>query len=158
MIDQLLAAGWRMNFVRMHMDPYWSDDPSQPSVRYEGHERFSETRFRKYLDEVFVPMMEYATSKGLYVVMRPPGVSPEKIYVYDSYQTFLLKVWDIVSKHPKIRNNGKVMFELANEPIHIKGPDGTFAGNGDGHFKNAQLYFQAIIDKIRKENKARNVI
>jgi hypothetical protein len=50
------------------------------------------------------------------------------------------------------------MFELANEPIHIKGPDGTFAGNGDGHFKNAQLYFQAIIDKIRKENKARNVI
>ena len=26
MIDQILAAGWRMNFIRMHMDPYWSDD------------------------------------------------------------------------------------------------------------------------------------
>ena len=73
MIDQILAAGWRMNFVRMHMDPYWSDDPNQPSVRYEGHERFSETRFRKYLDEVFVPMAEYAVSKGLYVVMRGNG-------------------------------------------------------------------------------------
>ena len=157
MIDKILAAGWRMNFVRMHMDPYWSDDPNLPSVGYEGHERFSETRFRKYLDEVFVPMMEYATSKGLYVVMRPPGVSPEQIYVYDSYQTFLVRVWDIVSSHKKIRNNGKVMFELANEPINIKGPDGTFASAGDGHFKNARLYFQAVIDKIR-ENGAGNII
>ena len=157
MIDQVLAAGWRMNFVRMHMDPYWSDDPDQPSVRYEGHERFSEVRFRKYLDEVFVPMVEYANAKGLYVVMRPPGVSPEQIAVYDSYQKFLIKVWDIVSSHPKIRNNGKVMFELANEPIHIKGPDGTYAGSGDGHFKNAQIYFQAVIDEIRG-NGARNII
>lgn len=56
LIDQILSAGWRMNFVRMHMDPYWSDDPDKPSVRYEGHERFSEARLKKYLDEVFVPM------------------------------------------------------------------------------------------------------
>ena len=157
MIDGLLAAGWRMNFVRMHMDPYWSDDTSKESVRYEGHERFSETRFRKYLDEVFVPMAEYAINKGLYVVMRPPGVSPERIAVHDDYQAFLIKVWDIVSSHKKLKNNGKVMFELANEPIHILGPDGTYAGNGDGHFKNMQIYFQAVIDKIRG-NGARNII
>lgn len=157
LIDKILAAGWCMNFVRMHMDPYWSDDPSQPSVRYEGHERFSEVRFRKYLDEVFVPMAEYAVSKGLFVVMRPPGVSPEKIAVGDDYQSFLLKVWDIVSQHAKLKNNGYIMFELANEPIHIKGPDGTYAGSGDGHFKNMNLYFQAIVDKIRS-NKARNII
>ena len=74
MIDAVLSAGWEMDFIRMHMDPYWSDDPNQESVRYEGHERFSETRFRKYLDEVFVPMAEYMVSRGLYVVMRPPGV------------------------------------------------------------------------------------
>lgn len=157
LIDKILVAGWCMNFVRMHMDPYWSDDPSQPSVRYEGHERFSEVRFRKYLDEVFVPMAEYAVSKGLFVVMRPPGVSPEKIAVGDDYQSFLLKVWDIVSQHAKLKNNGYIMFELANEPIHIKGPDGTYAGSGDGHFKNMNLYFQAIVDKIRS-NKARNII
>ena len=157
MIDQVLAAGWRMNFVRMHMDPYWSDDPSKESVRYEGHERFSEERFRKYLDEVFVPMVEYATGKGLYCVMRPPGVSPEKIALNDDYQAFLLKVWDIVSSHIRLRNNGKVMFELANEPINILGPDGTYAGSGDGHFQNMQLYFQAIIDKIRG-NGAENII
>ena len=157
MIDQLLAAGWRMNFVRMHMDPYWSDDTSKPSVRYEGHERFSEVRFRNYLDKVFVPMAEYAISKGLYVVMRPPGVSPEQIAVNDDYQAFLVKVWDIVSTHPKLKNNGKVMFELANEPINIKGTDGTVGSNGDAHFQSAQMFFQAVIDKIRG-NKARNII
>lgn len=156
-IDQILAAGWRMNFMRLHMDPYWSDDTTLPEVRYEGHERFSETRFRKYLDEVFVPMTEYAISKGLFVVMRPPGVSPEQIAIGDSYQTFLLKVWDIVSQHKKLKNNGHVMFELANEPIQIKGPDGTFASDGDGHFKNMKSYFQTIVDKIRN-NKCRNVI
>ncbi|MBE6238945.1 MAG: glycoside hydrolase family 5 protein [Bacteroidales bacterium] len=157
MIDQVLAAGWRMNFIRMHMDPYWSDDTSKESVRYEGHERFSEERFRKYLDEVFVPMAEYATGKGLYVVMRPPGVSPEKIALEDDYQAFLIKVWDIVSSHKRLKNNGKVMFELANEPINILGTDGSYGSNGDGHFENMQLYFQAIIDKIR-DNGADNII
>lgn len=157
MIDDVLAAGWEMDFIRMHMDPYWSDDPSQPSVRYEGHERFSETRFRKYLDEVFVPMAEYAINKGLYVVMRPPGVSPETIQIYDSYQTFLLKVWDIVSSHPKLRNNGWVMFELANEPINIKGTDGSVGSTSDAQFAAMQIYFQAVVDKIRGNN-ARNII
>ncbi len=157
MIDAVLAAGWEMDFIRMHMDPYWSDDPNQESVRYEGHERFSEERFRKYLDEVFVPMAEYIVRKGMYVVMRPPGVSPEKIAVGDDYQVFLLKVWDIVSNHKKLKNNGRIMFELANEPINILGPDGTYAGAGDGHFQNMSTYFQAIVDKIRG-NGARNII
>lgn len=157
LIDQILAAGWRMNFVRMHMDPYWSDDPNQQSVRYEGHERFSETRFKKYLDEVFVPMAEYAVSKGLFVVMRPPGVSPEKIAVNDDYQAFLIKVWDIVSQHSKLKNNGYIMFELANEPINILGPDGTYASTGDGHFKNLKAFFQAVVDKVRGNN-CRNIL
>lgn len=78
LIDKMLDAGWKMNFIRLHMDPYWSDDPTQESVRYEGHERFSQVRFEKYLSEVFIPMAEYAIKKGLYVVMRPPGVCPEK--------------------------------------------------------------------------------
>lgn len=156
-IDKVLAAGWCMDFVRLHMDPYWSDDPTQESVRYEGHERFSVDRFKLYLDEVFVPMAEYAVSKGLYVVMRPPGVSPERIAIGDSYQTFLLQVWDIVSQHKKLKNNSYIMFELANEPIHILGPDNSFAGSGDGHFKNMKAYFQAIVDKIRS-NGSKNII
>lgn len=161
MVDGILAAGWKFNFVRMHLDPYWSDDPTMQSVRYEGHERFSETRFRKYLDELFVPMAEYFMSKGMYVVMRPPGVCPNEapyqgIELGDSYQQFLLKVWDIVSQHPKLKNNTGVMFELANEPVKIKGTDGTYGSTDDGHFQNLQLYFQAIVDKIRAN--CRNII
>ena len=161
MVDEILAAGWRFNFVRMHLDPYWSDDPSVQSVRYEGHERFSETRFRKYLEELFVPMAEYFMSKGMYVVMRPPGVCPndapyQGIEVGDTYQQFLLKVWDIVSQHPKLKNNTGIMFELANEPVKIKGTDGTYGSTGDGHFENLKLYFQAIVDKIRTN--CRNII
>ena len=156
MIDGIMSAGWKMNFVRMHMDPYWSDDPAKPSVRYEGHERFSATRFKKYLDEVFIPMAEYANDKGLYVVFRPPGVSPENIAVGDDYNLFLEEVWSIVSAHPKIKNNSGIMFELANEPIDILGPDGTYASNGQGHFDRMKAFCQRIVDKIRVH--ANNII
>lgn len=156
MIDGILSAGWKMNFVRMHMDPYWSDDPAKPSVRYEGHERFSATRFKKYLDEVFIPMAEYANDKGLYVVFRPPGVSPENIAVGDDYNLFLEEVWSIVSAHPKIKNNSGIMFELANEPIDILGPDGTYASNGQGHFDRMKAFCHRIVDKIRVH--ANNII
>ena len=157
LIDQMQSAGWKFNFIRMHLDPYWSDDTSKESVRYEGHERFSSARFQKYLDELFIPMAKYAISKGLYIVMRPPGVAPEKIAVGDDYQKFLLTLWNIVSKHPDIKNNMDIMFELANEPIHILGPDGTYAGTGSGHFMNLKSYFQTITDKVRT-NGAKNII
>ena len=157
LIDQMQSAGWKFNFIRMHLDPYWSDDTSKESVRYEGHERFSSARFQKYLDELFIPMAKYAISKGLYIVMRPPGVAPEKIAVGDDYQKFLLTVWNIVSKHPDIKNNMDIMFELASEPIHILGPDGTYAGTGSGHFMNLKSYFQTITDKVRT-NGAKNII
>ena len=153
MVDKILAAGWKFNFVRLHMDPYWSDDASMPYVRYEGHERFSETRFRKYLDELFVPMAEFFISKGMYVVIRPPGVCPNRepadkyqgIEVGDTYQQFLLKVWDIVSQHSKLKNNTGIMFELANEPVNIKGTDGNYGSTGDACFANMKIYFQAIV-------------
>lgn len=154
MIDGILAAGWKFNFVRLHLDPYWTDDPTMTSVRYEGHERFSESRFRKYLDEVFVPMAEYFISKGMYVVLRPPGVAPahdpyKGIEVGDTYQKFLLTVWDIVSQHKAFKNNSGVMFELANEPVNIKGTDGIWGSSSDACFAAAKSYFQAIVDKIR---------
>ncbi|MFA5328073.1 MAG: cellulase family glycosylhydrolase [Prolixibacteraceae bacterium] len=147
-IDKILNAGWKMNFIRLHMDPYWSNTPGC-SGRYEGEECFNETRFRKYLDEVFVPMAEYAVSKGLYVVMRPPGVSPDHIEIDGVYHKYLIKVWGIVSKHPQLMNNSNIMFELANEPIDILGPDGTYGAGTQGHFDNLKTYFQTIVDTIR---------
>ena len=126
-IDGILNAGWKMTFVRQHMDPYWSNTPGASSTygdSWKGEadiRAFDFNRFKKYLDEVFVPMAEYAIAKGLYVVMRPPGVCPEYISVGGEYHEYLKKVWGYVAQHPKLKNNGAVLFELANEPINIKG-------------------------------------
>src|SRR5574344_2172600 len=27
LIDKIMAAGWKMNFIRLYMDPYWSNTP-----------------------------------------------------------------------------------------------------------------------------------
>ncbi|MBN1133163.1 MAG: endo-1,4-beta-xylanase [Bacteroidales bacterium] len=148
-IDAVLAAGWKVNFVRMHMDPYWSNTPGCTG-RYEGEECFDEQRFVQYLDEVFVPMAEYAVSKGLYVVLRPPGVCPENIEVGGVYHNYLIRVWSIASKHPDLKNHPGIMFELANEPVNILGPDGTYGSGSQGHFDNLKIYFQTIADTIRK--------
>lgn len=147
-IDKMLTAGWKVNFIRLHMDPYWSNTPGCTG-RYEGEECFNETRFIKYLNEVFIPMAEYAISKGLYVVMRPPGVCPENIEIGGVYQQYLIKVWGIVSQHAKLKNNPHIMFELANEPIKIKGTDGTYGSGNQGHFDNLKTYFQTIVNTIR---------
>ncbi len=136
--DGLRAAGWKFNFVRLHMDPVWSDDASLTYVRFEGHERFSVSLFKEALENVFIPMAEYYIENGEYVVMRPPGVCPEELEANDSYYTFLAKVWSIVASHPKIKNNMKIMFELANEPVKF---------NGDN--KGLHDYFQGITDIIR---------
>ncbi|MBP3776528.1 MAG: cellulase family glycosylhydrolase [Prevotella sp.] len=146
-IDQVMSAGWKMTFVRQHMDPYWSNDVPAGvwNVPESDIQYFKFDRFKKYLDEVFVPMAEYAISKGLYVVMRPPGVCPEKIAIGDAYQQYLIKVWEYVAQHPKLKNNGAVLFELANEPIGIYNNNGSRAGD-----KEMTAYFQAIVDVMRK--------
>lgn len=148
LIDEMLAAEWKMSFMRLHMDPYWSNTPGCTG-RYEGEECFDEARFRNYLDKVFVPMAEYCISKGLYVVMRPPGVFPNQISVGDGYNEYLKTVWGIVSNHPKLKNNPNIMFELGNEPIDILGTDGTYGAGGDAKFENLQKYMQSIVDVIR---------
>lgn len=144
-IDKIMAADWKMTFVRQHMDPYWSNnlpagvyDVPESDIQY-----FDFNRFKQYLDQVFIPMAEYAISKGLYVVMRPPGVCPDNISEGDAYQQYLLKVWTYVAQHEKLRNNGAVLFELANEPISITYNNGT-------RDEAMTRYFQKIVDEMRK--------
>lgn len=148
-LDGVLAAGWKVNFIRMHMDPYWSNTPGVQVSGENDISAFSFDRFKKYLDEVFIPMAEYAVSKGLYVVMRPPGVCPEKIAVGDAYNKYLIKVWGYVAQHPKLKNNANIMFELANEPVNILGPDGTYGSGSQGYFDNLKTFFQAVVDTVR---------
>ena len=150
-IDKIMSAGWKMNFVRMHMDPYWSNTPGMRVKGENDISAFDFNRFKKYLDEVFVPMAEYAIKKGMYVVMRPPGVCPEKIAVGDDYQKYLLKVWRHVARHKKLKNHPNIMFELANEPINIVGSDGTVGGTSKAQFEQLSIYFQAIADTMRAQ-------
>ena len=148
MIDKILEAGWKVNLIRQHMDPYWSS-PGEPSEN-EAHLYYDEVKFKKYLDEVFVPMAEYAIRKGFYVIMRPPGVCPQVIEKDGDYYNYLFRIWEIVSQHDKLKNNPYVMFELANEPIEIKYEGGQGNGMSDADFKALKEFFQPIVDKIRE--------
>lgn len=158
-IDGVLAAGWKMNFVRLHMDPHWSNTPGCTPDGHELPNCFNEARFRTYLDQVFIPMAEYAISKGMYVIMRPPGVAPEVIGVEDEYNyaQYLLNIWDIVSSHPKIKNRAEIMFELANEPVRIRLADGSVGANTQAHFDVMKDIFQPVVNKIR-DNGFSNVL
>lgn len=159
LIRKIDAAGWKCNWLRLHMDPHWSNDDAllkkwqdaNPGGYYgENHiDAFSESDFRKYLDEVFIPMAEYAITYGLYVVMRPPGVCPEKLTVNDDYHKYLRKVWGIVCSNAKLKNNPYVMFELANEPINMNDGNGNYTSHTDGSQKKCTEFFQTIVDDIR---------
>lgn len=156
-IDEILNAGWKMNFVRMHMDPYWSNTPGIATAGEHDISAFNFDRFREYLNKVFIPMAEYAVSKGLYVVMRPPGVCPKEIEVGGKYHDYLKKVWNHVSSHYKLKNNPHIMFELANEPINIKGTDGQYGSSSDACFRNLTVFFQEIVD-IMRGNGCENIL
>jgi len=149
LIDKIISAGWKMNWLRLHMDPHWSNTPGVSTSGENDISAFSESRFRTYLNSLFIPMAEYANQHGMYVVMRPPGVCPEKIEIGGAYYKYLLKVWGIVASNEKLKNNPGIMFELANEPINIKGTDGQYTSYSDGSNQNMTKFFQAIVDSIR---------
>ena len=151
LIDDIMEAGWQMNFVRMHMDPYWSNRPGANVSGENDISAFDFERFKSALDKVFIPMAEYAIKKGMYVVMRPPGVCPEEIAVGDAYHNYLMQVWSYVAQHPKLKNHPNIMFELANEPVRILGTDGTYGSRSQGHFDNLKIYFQTIVDEMRAQ-------
>ena len=150
LIDEIVdRIGWKVNWLRLHMDPYWSNIPGcTPPDGEASINCFDVNRFIRYLRLVFIPMAEYAISKGLYVVMRPPGVCPKDIEVGDAYNEYLIRVWSLVAQNEKIKNNHNIMFELANEPVNILG-NGVYGNNQQVHFDNLKEYFQPIVDTIR---------
>lgn len=148
-IDDMMKAGWKVNFLRLHMDPYWSNTPGVHTSGENDISAFDFNRFRKYLSEVFIPMAEYAISQGLYVVMRPPGVCPQEIAVGDDYHKYLKRIWGYVSSQKKLADNPHIMFELANEPVKIKDDDGQYRAETDGCNRNLSQFFQEIVDLMR---------
>lgn len=142
------SSGAWCNIFRLHLDPCWTNDPNKPQTGDETGEanisRYSSVRLRNYLKLLFVPIARSAVGKGLYVVMRPPGVCPKTIQVGGEYQQYLLDVWDNVSKNADVRAYaGQISLELANEPIQCLAADGTESASALHDF------FQPIVDKIR---------
>lgn len=108
------SSGAWCNIFRLHLDPCWTNDPNKPQTGDETGEanisRYSSVRLRNYLKLLFVPIARSAVGKGLYVVMRPPGVCPKTIQVGGEYQQYLLDVWDNVSKNADVRAYARPRF------------------------------------------------
>ena len=149
-LQKIHDAGWCMDFVRLHMDPHWTmKNAPMGTQENSAHKYFDETRFKRYLDEVYVPMAEFMQELGMRVLMRPPGVCPEQIALNDDYHKYMLKVWSIVAQHPKLKNNPNIMFELANEPVKFKASNGQVGASGGTINKELSEFFQSIVDRIR---------
>ena len=153
-IDALLASGWKMDYVRIGLHSYWSCDPSTNDR--ENHKAFNFGLYKKYFDELFIPLIDYWHEKGMYTLLELPNQVPETIEIGDEYQQHLLLLWDYVSNHPRIRNNPGVMFELANEPKAFKSHQGEsydpywgFLFNKTSAFREFRDYWKPIVDKIR---------
>lgn len=138
----------RCDVFRLHMDPAWTNDPAKQSDGKESGEadisRFSESRLKTYLSNLYFPLAQRAMNHGMYVVVRPPGVCPGNLKVGDYYQQYLMKVWDIFSQNANIKKYaGQISIELANEPVTLHN------ANDQEDPKALHDYFQPIVDKIR---------
>lgn len=139
----------KCDVFRLHMDPAWTNDPAKESDGVESGEadisRFSAERLRTYLKRLYFPLAQKAMRRGMYVVVRPPGVCPHDLKVGDYYQDYLMTVWDIFTQNDSIKKYaGQISIELANEPVNLKN-----ANNRDD-MKALHDYFQPIVDKIRE--------
>ena len=164
--EKLFAAitnydkGAYCNIFRLHLDPAWTNGTAG-SWKVESREKgtgeadfnkYTGSRLDKYLSSLYIPIAQKAMKNRMYVIMRPPGVCPENIYVGGSYQKFLLDVWGRVSKNALIQKYcGQISLELANEPINVKMADGSSSE------KALHDFFQPIVDKIR-ENGFKGII
>lgn len=155
--------GTYANIFRLHLDPCWTNtsttlasgfkksngktiDPLGNEVGGEADiSRYSGTTLTKYMRTLYFKIAYQAMKRGMYVIMRPPGVCPGDIQVGTYYQDYLIDVWDRVTKNDSIlKYYGQIGIELANEPVRIRNAQGQ--ESGDARFHD---FFQPIVDKIR---------
>ena len=146
----------KCNVFRLHLDPAWTNDPSDSYV-YPGSagqpseatseadiKKFNPTRLKTYLVNLYWPLIKKALDHGMYVVVRPPGVCPPNLKVGDYYQQYLMTVWETFTQLNNVKKYaGQVSIELANEPVALKN------AKGEDDPKALHDYFQPIVEKIR---------
>lgn len=153
-------SGAYCNLFRLHLDPAWTNgnagawkvDSRETGDGEADISKYTGSKLTKWMKSLYFKIAQKGMSHGLYIIMRPPGVCPENIYVDGSYQKFLLDVWDRVTKNDSIlKYSGQISIELANEPRGVK------LANGSSSEKALHDFFQPIVDKIR-ENGFKGII
>ncbi|HLP05226.1 MAG TPA: hypothetical protein VK152_07340, partial [Paludibacter sp.] len=68
-MDQLTdtTAGWYLNYVRLHIDPYWTNNPGMPTTGENDISQFNFDRLKTALTNVIVPLIKHAKSRGMYI-------------------------------------------------------------------------------------------
>lgn len=138
------SQGAYCTVFRLHMDPCWTNNNAPAGTPENNIQYFSETRYKAFLNSLYVKLVQKALAHGLYVIVRPPGVCPQNIKVGDEYQAYLKKVWKRFASNATIKKNaGQVSIELANEPINV------LLANGSQSDKALHDFFQPVVDEIR---------
>ena len=138
------SQGAYCTVFRLHMDPCWTNNNAPAGTPENNIQYFSETRYKAFLNSLYVKLVQKALAHGLYVIVRPPGVCPQNIKVGDEYQAYLKKVWKLFASNATIKKNaGQVSIELANEPINV------LLANGSQSDKALHDFFQPVVDEIR---------
>lgn len=133
------------NLLRLFIDACWINDPNMTAKDERDISVYSETRLRNYLNWLFIPIIENAVKRGVYVSIRPPYGVPLKMKVGDDYQQHLTEVWGIICGNETIKKYaGQLSIELTNEPITIVDKF------GNSNSSEITKYFQPVIDKIRE--------
>lgn len=89
------------------------------------------TNFQTYHDNILKPAVDYATSKGLYVIIDNHFIAD-----VNSNVDYTNRFWTFMA--PKFRNYSNVLYEVYNEPINQANTWATF-----------KPYMQAWVDLIR---------
>ena len=140
--------GTYCNLFRLHLDPCWTNDPNKTATgsgQEDDISRFSADRLRTYFNSLYLPIALNALSKGLYVIIRPPGVFPQRVNVGGEYNNYLMTVWNIVSSNETLKQySGQISLELGNEPVTV------LNAYGQSDSKALHDFFQPIVSKIRQ--------
>ena len=140
--------GTYCNLFRLHLDPCWTNDPNKTATgsgQEDDISRFSADRLRTYFNSLYLPIALNALSKGMYVIIRPPGVFPQSVNVGGEYNNYLMTVWNIVSSNETLKQySGQISLELGNEPVTVLNAYGQSDSNALHDF------FQPIVNKIRQ--------
>ena len=132
-IDSMIAVGWKMDYVRLMLATNWwiNQYSADNTPRFE--------LFKKYFEELCLPMIDFLHSRGIYTLLW--GIENSNFPSKQEQQRMLL-YWDYISSHPRIRNNPGVMLELHNEPDY---DDAVYEDFG----KAWTDWMQPVVDKIR---------